>query len=42
MPDMVAQIEAELLEDRRAVRAFIPYLVERTACYREGGGCPLE
>lgn len=42
MPEIVVQIEAELLEDQRAVRAFIPYLVERTARYREGGGCPLE
>jgi hypothetical protein len=42
MPDVVVQIEAELLEDKRAVRAFIPYLVERTARYQEGGGCPLE
>jgi hypothetical protein len=42
MPDMVAQVQAELLEEERSVRAFIPYVVERTARYREGGGCPLE
>ena len=42
MPEMVVQVQAELLEDGRAVRAFIPYLVERTARYQEGGGCPLD
>lgn len=42
MPEIVVQVEAELLEKERAVRAFIPYLVERTAYYREGGGCPLK
>ena len=42
MPEMVVLVEAELLEEKRAVRAFIPYVVERTARYREGGGCPLD
>ena len=42
MPEMVVQIEAELLGEERAVRAFVPYVVERTARYQEGGGCPLD
>jgi hypothetical protein len=42
MPDMVAQVDAEVLEPERAVRAWISFVAERTARYDGASGCTLE
>ena len=42
MPGMVAQVDAELLEEERAVRAWISFVAERTARYDGRSGCPLD
>ena len=42
MPGMVSQVEAELLEEERAVRAWIPFVAEHTARYDESSGCALD
>ena len=42
MPGMVSQVDAELLEEERAVRAWISFVASRTARYDERSGCTLE
>jgi hypothetical protein len=42
MPGMVSQVEAELLEEERAVRAWISFIAERTARYDGSSSCTLE
>jgi hypothetical protein len=42
MPGTVAQVDAELLEGERAVRAWISFIAERTARYDERSGCTLD
>jgi hypothetical protein len=42
MPDMVSRVDAELLEEERAVRAWISFIAGRTARYDESSGCTLE
>jgi hypothetical protein len=42
MPEVMAQVEAEVLEEERAVRARISLIAERTARYSEGSGCTLD
>ena len=42
MPGMVAQVDAELLQEERAVRAWISLVAERTARYDGSAGCTLE
>ena len=42
MPGLVAQVDAELLEEERAVRAWISFVASRTARYDEGTVCILE
>jgi hypothetical protein len=42
MPGMVAQVEAELLEEERGVRAWISFIAERTARYDGSSSCTLE
>jgi hypothetical protein len=39
---MVAQVEAELLEEERAVRAWISFVAERTARFDGDSACTLE
>ena len=42
VPAVMDSIEAEVLGDERAVRAFVPYLGERVARFSaDGGGCTL-
>ena len=42
VPSIMDRIEAEVLADERAVRAFVPYLGERVARFSDdGGGCTL-
>jgi len=38
----VSQVEAELLEEERAVRAWISFVAERTARYDGGSSCTLD
>jgi hypothetical protein len=38
----VYQVDAELLEEERAVRAWISFVAERTARYDGSSGCPLD
>jgi hypothetical protein len=42
MPEVVAPVEAEVLEEERAVRARISFIAERTARYSEDSGCTLD
>jgi hypothetical protein len=42
MPDMLWQVEAELLEEERAVRARLSFLAQRTAHHRGGLDCTLD
>jgi hypothetical protein len=42
MPEVMAQVEAEVLEEERAVRARISFIAEDTARYSEGSGCVLD
>ena len=42
MPGMVAQVDAELLEEERAVRAWISFVAERTARYDGSSACTLD
>ena len=42
MPGMVWQVDAEVLEEERAVRAWIPFVAERTARYDGSSGCPVD
>jgi hypothetical protein len=42
MPGMVAQVDAELLEEERAVRAWISFVAERTARYDGDSACTLD
>jgi len=39
---MVAQVDAELLEEERAVRAWISFVAERTARYDGSSACVLD
>ena len=42
MEGMMSQVEAELLEDERAVRAWISFVAERTARYDGSSACTLD
>jgi hypothetical protein len=42
MPGMVSQVDAEVLEGERAVRAWISFVAERTTRYDGSSGCPLD
>jgi len=42
MPDVVAQVEAELLEEERAVRAHLSILATRTARFQGGTLCTVD
>jgi hypothetical protein len=42
MPGMVSQVDAELLQEERAVRAWISFVAERTARYDGSSACTLE
>jgi len=42
MPGMVSQVEAELLEEERAVRAWISFVAERTARYDGISACTVD
>jgi Ni,Fe-hydrogenase I cytochrome b subunit len=42
MPEVVAAVEVEVLEEERAVRAWISFIAERTARYSEDSGCTLD
>lgn len=42
MESEVSQVEAELLEENRAVRAWISFVAESTARYDESSGCTLD
>ena len=42
MPEVMAAVEAEVLEEERAVRARISFVAERTARYSEDSGCTLD
>jgi hypothetical protein len=42
MSPMLAQVEAELLEEERAVRAWISFVAERTARYDGSSACTLD
>jgi len=42
MESMVAQVDAELLEEERAVRAWISFIAERTARFAGDSACTLE
>ena len=42
MPEVMAQVEAELLEEERAIRARISFIAEDTARYSEASGCTLD
>ena len=42
MPDMVTQVDAELLEEEKAVRARFSFIAERTARYDGSSGCTLD
>ena len=42
MPEMLAAVEAEVLEKEQAVRAYISFVAERTARYSEASGCVLD
>jgi len=42
MPGMVSQVEAELLEEEKAVRAWISFIAEHTARYDGSSTCTLD
>ena len=42
METEVAQVESELLEDEKAIRAWISFVAESTARYDGGSACTLE
>lgn len=42
MESMVAQVDAELLEEEKAVRAWISFVAERTARYDGSSACTVE
>jgi hypothetical protein len=42
MPDFMAQVEAEVLEEERAIRARISFIAEDTARHSESSGCTLD
>jgi hypothetical protein len=42
MEDMVAQVDAELLEEEKAVRAWISFVAERTARYDGSSACTVD
>ena len=42
MEDVVAQVDAELLEEEKAVRAWISFVAERTARYDGSSACTLD
>jgi hypothetical protein len=42
MESEVSQVDAELLEDERAVRAWISFVAESTARYDGGSACTLD
>ena len=42
MEGMMSQVEAELLEEERAVRAWISFVAERTARYDGSSACTLD
>ena len=42
MESMVAQVDAELLEEERAVRAWISFIAEHTARFDGDSACTLE
>ena len=42
METEVAQVDSELLEDEKAVRAWISFVAESTARYDGGSACTLE
>jgi len=42
MPGMVSQVDAELLEEERAVRARISFVAERTARYDGRSACTVD
>jgi hypothetical protein len=42
MEGMVAQVDAELLEDEKAVRAWISFVADSTARYDGGSACTLD
>jgi hypothetical protein len=39
---VVAQVDAELLEEEKAVRAWISFVAERTARYDGSSACTLD
>lgn len=42
MPEVMAQVEAQVLDEESAVRARISFVARSTARYSEGAGCTLE
>jgi hypothetical protein len=42
MEGMVAQVDAELLEDEKAVHAWISFVADSTARYDGGSACTLD
>ena len=42
MEGMVAQVDSELLEEEKAVRAWISFVAEHTARYDGGSACTLD
>ena len=42
MPGLVSQVEAELLEEERAVRAWISFIADHTARYDGSSSCTLD
>jgi hypothetical protein len=42
MESMVAQVDAELLEEERAVRAWISFIAETTARYDGSSACTVD
>jgi hypothetical protein len=42
MPGMVSQVEAELLEEEKAVRAWISFVADHTARYDGSSRCALD
>jgi hypothetical protein len=42
MPEVMAPVEAQVLEEEKAVRANISFIASSTARYSEGAGCTLD
>jgi hypothetical protein len=42
MPEVMAQVEADVLEEERAIRARISFIAQDTARYSEDSGCTLD